>query len=99
MTAAVLAEADGDGASGRAEPSWQRWHRRAVGAAVGDELAALGRELMREASHRRWSEEARIASGGLDDGNAMIRLALTDPERADRIWSHMLETCGEVPRM
>jgi hypothetical protein len=73
---------------------WDVWRTRALGEGVSDELAALGRLVMREAIVRNWDEDVRAICGAFDDGEAMIDFACADPEGAEREWSELLETNG-----
>jgi hypothetical protein len=73
---------------------WDEFRTRALAAGVAEDLAALGRELMRESIVRGWSEEAQIECGLLDEGEAMIDFAVGDPLGAERAWSRLLETDG-----
>jgi hypothetical protein len=99
MTRAVLAEAEQRTEPAAARPGdrpWDDWCKRAIAACVSAELAALGRAVMREAHVSGWQEDARIACGWLDDGQAMIALALANPARAEQTWSRLLETQGAL---
>jgi hypothetical protein len=100
MTEAVLADAarwpKPDSLLPAGERPWDGWYKRAIATRVPEELAALGRALMREAHVSRWHEDACIASGWLDEGQAMIALALDEPARAERSWSRLLETQGAI---
>ncbi len=101
MTDAVVADAARVSAlpslkTSSGERPWEAWHQLALVEGVGEELAALGREVMREALVCRWREEMRIACGSLDEGRGMIELARNHPEHAEQMWSHLLETNGET---
>lgn len=95
MTQAVVAEAAQwaqPSAARSGDRPWDDWYKRAIAACVSAELAALGRAVMREAEVSDWQEDARIVCGWLDDGHAMIALALASPVRAEQTWSRLLET-------
>jgi hypothetical protein len=94
-TEAVLAEAARpswvDGPPGRPEPLWERWYERAIEEGVDEELASLGRNVMRMAFDRLWDEELRAECGLLDEGEAMLDLAMYAPDRAEVHWRTLLE--------
>ena len=73
---------------------WDEWERYAMGCGVSEELAGLGRAVIREASQHAWSSRMQRLSGWADDGQAMIRLALKYPRTAWRRWELMLVTDG-----
>lgn len=74
--------------------AWDDWQQRAKAAGVPDDLAQLGRSLMREADQHGWSDELQAECGWDDDGAAMIALALSDPATARERWSWLIETDG-----
>lgn len=73
---------------------WDGWQRWAFAHGVPQELATLGRAVIREAWQHGWDEELRAECGWRDDGRAMLALALTDPKRAEARWSELLDTDG-----
>jgi len=75
--------------------AWDDWQEHAVAAAVGAELAQLGRSVMREADQHGWDEDLQRECGWDDDGAAMIALALADPDEARDRWSWLMNTDGE----
>ncbi len=94
MTEAVLAESASPSWSNAAEPEeplWERWFERALEEGVDEELASLGRRLMRQARRQRWDRERRAECGWLDQGDAMLELALLDSERARARWQALLD--------
>lgn len=93
LTEAVVAEARGaPGAdTPAAEPLWERWFERALEQGVDEELAGLGRSLIREASEAGWSDDAAAEGGLLDDGEAMLELALLQPDHAAAHWQALLD--------
>jgi hypothetical protein len=96
MIDAVMAEAR-RGVSRGAEPSeplWERWFERALEDGVDDDLASLGRSLIREARIQGWHGDRLTECGWLDDGEAMLELALVNPERAGARWRALLD--GDV---
>lgn len=83
---------------GVGEREWDDWYVRALAAGISEELATLGRALMREAIVRAWDDDARAEAGLFDEGEAMIELAFARPDEADRQWSTLLETSGKSAR-
>ena len=77
------------------EYPWDEWQGRARAAGVTEELAMLGRSVIREAYQHDWPAKLQSECGWDDDGEAMIELALKDPARADRRWRWLMETDGE----
>lgn len=75
---------------------WDEWKARATAAGVPEDLAGLGRAVVREAYQHSWSPELQTECGWDDDGEAMIELALRDPAHASRRWSLLLETDGDT---
>jgi hypothetical protein len=73
------------------EPLWERWFERAVEEGVDEDLASLGRSVIRECSAQRWDAERRAECGWLDDGEAMLELALVEPEQAEERWRLLLD--------
>ena len=80
------------------ERVWDAWRKRALAEGVSEELAALGRVVMREAIVRLWPEDVRAECGELDDGEAMIDFACADPQGAEQRWSELLEEGGRRVR-
>lgn len=81
----------------RARPGaypWDEWQARARAAGVVEELAVLGRAVIREAYQHDWSDELQRECGWDDDGEAMIELALRDRSGAARRWRQLMETDG-----
>ena len=76
------------------EYPWDEWERYAMAQGVSEDLAGLGRAVIREASQHAWSPRMQRFSGWADDGQAMIGLALKHPATAWRRWELMLETDG-----
>ena len=95
MVDAVMAEAQHPGRADRADSAlWERWFERAVEEGIDEDLASLGRSLIREARMQRWHGERLAECGWLDDGEAMIELALIEPERAGARWRALLDGEG-----
>jgi hypothetical protein len=75
---------------------WDEWREQATAAGVPNDLAVLGRAVIREAYQHNWSPELQTECGWDDDGDAMIELALRDPTHAHRRWSLLLDTDGDT---
>ena len=74
---------------------WDYWQRMALERGVSEELATLGRSVMREASQHAWGERLRSLCGWNDEGRCMIALALRSPETARQRWSWLMVTDGQ----
>lgn len=74
--------------------AWDRWRLRALDAGLSDDLAWLGRHVMREAVQHAWSEELRAECGWEDEGQAMLELALRAPRKARKRWQRLMDTDG-----
>ena len=68
---------------------WDDWQREALAAGVSDDLANLGRAVMREAYQHSWCEELRDECGaGREEAfKGMILEALEQPDWARSRWS------------
>lgn len=73
---------------------WDHWARRARERGVGEELATLGRAVMREAYQHDWETRLQAVCGWEDEGETMIELALTMPAQAHYLWEKLLDTDG-----
>ena len=73
---------------------WDGWEKAAVAQGVPAELAALGREAIREAWQHSRDERLRSLCGWRDDGRRMLRLALRNPSLAQKRWTRLLNTDG-----
>jgi hypothetical protein len=97
LTQAVLAEAAnppwlaGDSDGPQSDPLWDRWFERALEAGVDEELASLGCAVIRAARELGWDEDLRGECGWCDEGEAMLDLAVYDPERAEAHWRALLD--------
>ncbi|GAA5483939.1 hypothetical protein [Haloferula sargassicola] len=78
------------------EYPWDDWQRDALAAGVSDELANLGRALMREAHQHVWCEELRFecGAGHEDSAKGMIFQAMEQPDWARSRWNWLLATDG-----
>lgn len=74
---------------------WQKW---ALEDGVPEELAGLGRALIREADQHNWSQSLQNECGWSDSGAAMLRLALESPAEARERWEFLLASDGETGR-
>ena len=73
---------------------WDHWREWAVADGMSEDLADLGRSLVREADQHSWSDELLAECGWSDDGKAMIELALKNPDEARKRWQFLLDTDG-----
>jgi hypothetical protein len=85
---------------------WDLWQARAIERGVPEDLANLGRSVMREAINHGWCDTLQYECGvtlerfGLqsrgdnEPGSGMILRALDDPDRYRARWSWLLETDG-----
>lgn len=74
---------------------WDHWRARARSEGLGDDLAELGRSLMREADQHGWCRELRERCGWTEESaEGMIRFALTSPKLAKKHWERLMETDG-----
>ncbi len=72
--------------------AWDYWKTKALAAGVAADLADLGRAVMREHYQHGWSsydDEVSVRSG-----DEMLRLALSEPDRAAARWQRLLDTEG-----
>ena len=90
LTDTVIAEARGRDAMAEGADPWDDWHDRALAEGLSDELAALGRVVMREAVARNWSSAIREECGWLDAGEGMLETASHDPEGTTTRWELLL---------
>ncbi len=74
--------------------AWDRWRLRAQEAGLPEDLAWLGRDVMREAVQHAWSEELKAECGWADEGQAMLELALRAPKKAEKRWQRLMDTDG-----
>ena len=90
-----LAVLNGQGFCVCGQYPWDYWQKMALERGVSEELATLGRSLMREASQHSWGERLRSLCGWNDEGRRMIALALRSPKTAKQRWSWLMETDGQ----
>ena len=74
--------------------AWDHWQQWAIDDGIPEDLAGLGRSLIREADQHGWDTELQAKCGWTDSGAAMIEFALQHPEQARRGWEHLLVTDG-----
>jgi len=74
---------------------WDAWQRMALLRGVPEELAILGRAIMREADQHCWCDRFRSLCGWGDEGRRMIALALRSPETARTRWEWLMDTDGQ----
>ena len=75
--------------------AWDRWEKQAKAAGLADDLAQLGRAVMREAVQHDWEPLLKLECGWGDAGQALLQRALNEPEAAAQRWQELLETDGE----
>ena len=90
-----LAVLNGQGFCVCGQYPWDYWQQMAVQRGVPEELATLGRSVMREASQHAWGERLRSLCGWNDEGRRMIALALRSPKTARQRWSWLMDTDGQ----
>ena len=90
-----LAVLNGQGFCVYGQYPWDYWQRMALERGVSEDLATLGRSLMREAYQHSWGERLRSLCGWNDEGRRMIALALKSPKTAKQRWSWLMETDGQ----
>ncbi len=78
--------------------AWDRWRLRALEAGLSDDLAWLGRNLMREAVQHAWPDELKVECGWEDEGQAMLELALRAPRKTEKRWQRLMDTDGLLGR-
>ena len=75
---------------------WDFWETRALEAGLANELAVLGRAVMREAVQHNWRPQLQAECGWNDEGEEMLELALSEAKQAAERWEHLLQTDGEI---
>lgn len=75
--------------------AWDHWQKWAIEDGVPEQLAQLGRAVIREAYQHNWPNKLKAECGWSDDGREMLELAKTDPERAAIRWKYLLESDGD----
>jgi hypothetical protein len=73
---------------------WDDWHRWAIAQGLNEDLAGLGRLLVREAYQHGWEPWLQSLCGWSDDGQALLALALRTPKAARRQWDILMRTDG-----
>lgn len=73
---------------------WDYWHKKAIKSGIPEDLAGIGRLVMREAYQHDWPTELKSLCGWSDNGKRMIALAKRSPETAKQRWNRLLETDG-----
>ncbi|MGC9215158.1 hypothetical protein [Acidithiobacillus sp.] len=68
---------------------WDEWKARAVAQGVPEDLAELGRRIMRDAYMQRWPEDVLSDCGWDDDGFGMLALACAKPAETRRDWERL----------
>ncbi len=68
---------------------WDAWETRALALGVAEDLAELGKKVMRDAYMQRWPEAVLSDCGWDDDGFGMLALARAKPTEARRDWERL----------
>ena len=78
------------------EYPWDDWRCQALAAGVSDELANLGRAVMREADQHNWCDSLKYecGAGHEDSANGMILEAKECPDSCRVRWQWLLATDG-----
>ncbi len=79
-------------AQARENYAWDYWKTKALSAGVAGNLAELGRVAMREHYQHGWLSCGNEVSPR--SGDAMIQLALNEPDKAALRWQWLLDTKG-----
>ncbi len=74
---------------------WDLWYKWALEDGLSDDLAQLGRSLIREADQHSWPEELQKECGWYDSGAVMLEFAKSNPQQAEKRWDYLMETDGE----
>jgi len=73
---------------------WDFWKSQALDLGVAEELAELGRDIMRDAYLERWPEEILGECGWWDDGFGMLAQAQKNPQETRKRWTALLKRYG-----
>ena len=73
---------------------WDTWKAQALATGLEEELAWLGRAVMREAYQHSWNKRLCRECGWSDEGAAMLQRALSDPAQARKRWTLLMATDG-----
>ncbi len=73
---------------------WDGWEKWAIAQGLDQDLAGLGRLVIREAYQHHWSVRLKSLCGWCDDGRRMLKFALRSPDKALKRWNRLLETDG-----
>jgi len=74
---------------------WDMWQEWAIEDGISEDLAGLGRSVIREADEQGWSEDLQAECGWSDNGAEMIQFALAAPDEARERWEFLLASDGE----
>ena len=73
---------------------WDFWKSHALDLGVAEDLAELGKSIMRDAYLERWPEESLGECGWWDDGFGMLAQAQKNPQETRERWTAMLRRYG-----
>lgn len=76
---------------------WDEWKDRAVRLGVAEDLAELGKSLMRDAYMQRWPDMVLTDCGWDDDGFAMLAMAREKPAETRRHWERLYAQYHQRP--
>lgn len=76
---------------------WDFWKSHALALGVAEDLAELGRRIMRDAYLERWPEESLGECGWWDDGFGMLAQAQKNPRETRKRWEALLTRYGHRP--
>ena len=75
--------------------AWDRWQTQALAAGLSEDLAGLGRAVMREAVQHDWEPLLKLECGWGDGGQALLERALREGVPLAARWRELLATDGE----
>ena len=73
---------------------WDFWKSHALDLGVAEDLAELGKSIMRDAYLERWPEESLGECGWWDDGFGMLAQAQKNPQETRNRWTALLKRYG-----
>ncbi len=73
---------------------WDCWKSHALDLGIAEDLAELGRSIMRDAYLEHWPEEVLGECGWWDDGFGMLAQAQRNPQDTRECWAALLRRYG-----
>lgn len=95
IRAALIAKKIKVGEAGRYRFVWDEWELYALHEGLTEEMASLGRAVMRECMQHTWPQKF-WKEVGPSAGMSMLSLAKNNAAQAKARWEHLLETDGEL---